>query len=61
MNKKLSKKRPLAMEETSDDSEIENKRSYKRHRKFDEIFYDPNLSFGEQCDEYRRKLRFKRA
>ena len=56
MNKKLSKKRPLVMEETSDDSDVEINRRYKRIRSFYEIFYDPNLSFGDQCDEYINKL-----
>ena len=61
IEEKLTKKRALTMEETSDDSEVENKRTYKKHRKFDEIFNDLNLSSGEQYDEYNSKLRFKGA
>ena len=60
-SKEIVKKRPLVMEETSDDSDIEINRGYKRMRSFYEIFNDVNLSFKEQCDEYVNKLRFKAA
>ena len=60
-NKEIVKKRPLVMEETSDDSDVEINRGCKRMRSFYEIFNDFNLSFKEQCDEYIKKLRFKAA
>ena len=60
-NKEIVKKRPLVIEETSDDSDVEINRGCKRMRSFYEIFNDFNLSFKEQCDEYIKKLRFKAA
>ena len=59
MNKKLSKKRPLAMEETSDNSEVEINRGYKRMRSSDGTSTDSNLSTEEDCDEYINRVRLE--
>ena len=59
MNKKLSKKRPLAMEETLDTSEVEINRGYKRMQSSEGTSTDSNLSTVEDCDEYINRVRLE--
>ena len=59
MNKKLSKKRPMSMEETSDNSEVEINRGYKRMRSSEGTSTDSNLSTEEDCDEYINRVRLE--
>ena len=59
MGKKLTKKRPVASEETSEDSDIDSKRGYKRRRSSDEIYSDSDLISGESVGEYINRVRRK--
>ena len=59
IGKKLTKKIHLASEETSEGSEVENKRSYKRSRSSDEISSVSDLISGESCGEYISRVRRK--
>ena len=59
IKKKLSKKRPLVMEETSDDSDVEINRDYKRMRSSEGTSTDSNLSTEEDCDEYINRVRLE--
>ena len=59
MGKKLTKKRPVVSEETSEDSDIDSKRGYKRRRSSDEIYSDSDLISGESAGEYINRVRRK--
>ena len=64
MGKKLTKKRPVVSEETSEDSDIDSKRGYKRRKTFKEIYAEHEKECGDktfkeiradhkkECDEY---------
>ena len=59
MGKKLTKKRPVASEETSEDSDIDSKGGYKRRRSSNEIYSDSDLISGESAGEYINRVRRK--
>ena len=58
-SKEIVKKRPLVMEETSDDSDVEINRDYKRMRSSEGTSTDSNLSTEEDCDEYINRVRLE--
>ena len=58
-SKEIVKKRPLVMEETSDDSDVEINRGYKRMRSSEGTSTDSNLSTEEDCDEYINRVRLE--
>ena len=58
-SKEIVKKRPLVMEETSDDSDVEINRGYKRLLSSEGTSTDSNLSTEEDCDEYINRVRLE--
>merc|ERR1712013_598203 len=59
MGKKLTKKRPVVSDETSEDSDIDSKGGYKRRRSSDEIYSNSDLISGESAGEYINRVRRK--
>ena len=51
--------RPMVSEKTSENSDIDNNRGYKRRRSSEETSTDSNQSSEEQCDEYINRVRLE--